>query len=324
MVIYLTSTRKEGQLLYDIVLVGNKCVYTYCLDFHYTRRPTMQKIALIADIHGNLQAFEAVLNDIYKQGISEILVLGDIIVNGVYPSEVLDIIMTNSKIKLVIMGSEEDKILKYHNGERSYWKDFNMTMPFVWTYEQLSKKHIDYIEALPYNANYQSQSSNMLITHGTPRNVNECIFKDNIDLLKVILGDVKSDVYAYGHSHQSWNGYINNKLVINPGSVGIPQLEKGLTEYTILSDNMKGHEIEQRIINYDVDGFIKEMKDRMTPECETWIKAVITSICTGNSTLYEFYYFARELANQENYDSKLPISNEIWELADKNYEWVGI
>ena len=70
----------------------------------------MDKIALIADIHGNLSALEAVLSDIKQRGITHIYCLGDIAIKGVHPNEVTELIKQNED--QVIKGNMEDISIK--------------------------------------------------------------------------------------------------------------------------------------------------------------------------------------------------------------------
>lgn len=53
------------------------------------------KIAIISDIHGNLEALKATLKDIEKRKVDKIICLGDIIVKGVHPKECISLIRTN-------------------------------------------------------------------------------------------------------------------------------------------------------------------------------------------------------------------------------------
>ena len=67
--------------------------------------------ALISDIHGNLEALQAVLADVATQNVDEILCLGDIVGYGPNPCECLDLVM--KKTALTIMGNHDQRALKY-------------------------------------------------------------------------------------------------------------------------------------------------------------------------------------------------------------------
>lgn len=77
------------------------------------------KIAVLSDIHGNLTAFNAVLNDINKLDIDTFIIAGDHIVDCPQPNEVLEKI--KSLNAYVIKGNREDYILNYHKGMCNEW-----------------------------------------------------------------------------------------------------------------------------------------------------------------------------------------------------------
>ena len=80
----------------------------------------MDKIAIIADIHGNLTALETVLSDIKSRGITHIYCLGDIAIKGVSPNEVTNLIRKNCEV--VVRGNCDHYwlitvLLNYKNGQ---------------------------------------------------------------------------------------------------------------------------------------------------------------------------------------------------------------
>lgn len=277
----------------------------------------MQSFALIADIHGNKQALEAILYDVEKQGIDNILTLGDYIGFGAYPCEVLDMVKPFQAVK----GNHEDVIYRYHLNEYPLWKDSLQFTPIVWAYDQLNKDDINYIASLLHYQTTDTNSGGLYITHATPNDISKLVYQKDRHQFGSLLSDITQDVYVYGHTHEAWHGSIYNKLIINPGSAGISFLKKGLTQYTILTADNDGFKVNHRIINYDADGFIEGMKNRMLSECGAWAKAIIASIETGSVITLDFLHFAAEMARSENCDMTKPIPNDVWMTADDTYDW---
>ncbi len=92
---------------------------------------TLDKIAIISDIHGNLPALEAVLSDIERKGISKIICLGDMIGKGPQSKEVLELCI--KKCQNIVKGNWEDFISDSHTTET----------PFIKFYRnQLVKHHL--------------------------------------------------------------------------------------------------------------------------------------------------------------------------------------
>ena len=74
----------------------------------------MRKIAIISDIHGNLQALEAIIEDIKNKNIDEIICLGDIIAIGPNPKECIEIVFEEN-MRMVLGNHEEYFIKGAHN-----------------------------------------------------------------------------------------------------------------------------------------------------------------------------------------------------------------
>lgn len=79
----------------------------------------MDKIAVISDIHGNIQALESVLNDIKLRGIERIICLGDLVGKGPHSSEAIEII--RKECEVVVMGNWDDFITKPTEFEALKW-----------------------------------------------------------------------------------------------------------------------------------------------------------------------------------------------------------
>jgi predicted phosphodiesterase len=133
--------------------------------------------AIISDIHGNLEALEAVLADIKQKGITEILCLGDIIGYGPNPRECIDKVMATCKLSL--LGNHDQGALFDPEG-------FNpgAERAIFWTREQLEKgdprgneKRWEYLGELPRF----HKDGDLLFVHGSARNpLNEYVFPEDI------------------------------------------------------------------------------------------------------------------------------------------------
>ncbi len=178
-------------------------------------------IALIADIHGNRWALEAVLNDMERRGLRIIANLGDSLYGPLDPAGTADLIMTRPMTS--IRGNQDRLLLQSSpDGETAPSRAF--------TRSRLTARHIEWLGALPPTAAFDGAC---LCCHGTPR-------RDDAYLLERVSGDggVRSidrralelelqefsfDVIACGHSHIPALVVLpDGRRVINPGSVGLP------------------------------------------------------------------------------------------------------
>ena len=119
--------------------------------------------ALLGDIHGNLRALEAVLEDIKKREIHNIISVGDVVGLGPNPSECLDLIMKNN-VQMVAGNAEE--YVKFGADAFPYLKSTQERYDnVVWTKKQLRKDQIEFINKLPHSIEINEFGHNIGICH---------------------------------------------------------------------------------------------------------------------------------------------------------------
>ncbi len=225
------------------------------------------KRALISDIHGNVEALQAVLNDIRSVGVDDIYCLGDIIGYGPNPCECLDLVRKNCKA--TILGNHDQAALFDPEG-------FNpMALKAIyWTRDQLdaglgnpaeTNARWDFLGELPRS----KDEGTFLFVHGSPRDpTNEYVFPEHVfDQRKMEILFSRIEKFCFmGHTHlpgiftteceflspqECENTYQlgNRKLLINVGSVGQPRDEDNRACYLVLNtDTMT---INYRRVEYD-------------------------------------------------------------------------
>jgi len=212
------------------------------------------KVALISDVHGNLEALRAVLDDIRQQSITDIYCLGDVIGYGPNPRECLDLI--RQRTKLCILGNHDQAAMFDPDG-------FNPVAlrAIYWTREQLeagggSQKQIndrwDFLGELPR----LKEEGDFLFVHGSVREpTNEYVFPEDVyDSRK--LGELFKRINKYvfqGHTHipgvfteggeflspdecDYEYRLVGDKVMINVGSVGQPRDGIPDASYVILDE----------------------------------------------------------------------------------------
>ena len=182
------------------------------------------KIAIISDIHGNLEALKATLKDIEKRNVDRIICLGDTIAKGIHPKECLDLI--KEKCEIVLQGNcdahfsmEHEHIDKMHEQEQKRIK---------WNQSLINKEDREYLLKLPFCYEFYMSGSLVRLFHATPTVNNKAIL--NVDSIetkyqmflpsKNTVSQMKADVVIYGHIHHPYMDKIYNKTLINVGSVG--------------------------------------------------------------------------------------------------------
>ncbi len=225
------------------------------------------KRALISDIHGNLEALLAVLEDARSQSVDEIYCLGDIIGYGPNPCECLDEVMKNATV--TILGNHDQAALFDPDG-------FNpMALQAIyWTRDQLDNgpgtpaqvnKRWDFLGELPRFVD----EGDFKFVHGSPRDpTNEYVFPEYVfdqRKMEILFGKVQQYCFM-GHTHlpgvfttqcefispEECDHFFplgSSKVLVNVGSVGQPRDEDNRSCYVIL--DMNARTVTYRRVDYD-------------------------------------------------------------------------
>ena len=182
------------------------------------------KIAIISDIHGNLEALKTTLKDIEKRKADKIICLGDIIAKGVHSKECIELIKKNCEI--VIQGNTDVYFSMQHKNINEMPEQEQKRIK--WNQSLISKEDREYLLNLPYCYEFYMSGSLVRLFHATPIVNNKAIINvDSIETKYQIFFPSKNtvsqniaDVVMYGHLHHPYMDKIYNKTIINVGSVG--------------------------------------------------------------------------------------------------------
>jgi putative phosphoesterase len=205
----------------------------------------MKQYAIISDIHGNAGALTAVLIDIKSRNINTIINLGDHFFGALQPEKVAEILRDNPMTCI------------YGNTDREIWENTDKDgMKRVLA--DLSDESKLWLKTLPKTTTVDDL---IFACHGTPENDNEYllekitqhgVFVYNDEELVEKTKHIKERVILCGHSHVNRVVYLsNNKIIINPGSVGLPAY-LGNAEYRFAMESMTPH-AKYAIISADDD-----------------------------------------------------------------------
>jgi putative phosphoesterase len=256
------------------------------------------KIAIISDIHGNKIALEAVLKDVEVEKADHIIILGDIITD--FPQNTKEIIkVVKSVTDFVIKGNREITI----NNNMEDGKSKKQFLSTYLTYNELSSNELNYINSLPeqlsliFNENFS-----LRCVHGSPFSAFEHIIENNdIENIKT-LNKIDEKILLCGHTHKQWFNKLDNKIIINPGSVGINFSGNRSAQYVLLEDKNDNLDIKLKNIMYDFECF-KSSCDLSIP----WIRLCIRGIEDGKEYTLDF------LEEAKIRYGVWPIPNELWD-----------
>lgn len=213
------------------------------------------KIAILSDLHGNIEAFEQVLIKAQNEGIAKFIFLGDFIGYYYWPEKVIDLLLTLNFIS--IQGNHERILHGLIKGEIDKKTILNKYgSGHEYALNKLSKDQIDFLINLPTSLNVEIDGCYFRLCHGSPLDPDEYIYPDNsIDSLNKY-NVPQADFVLIGHSHYQFIHRNTNSLLVNVGSVGQSRSTGGLAQWAIVNTQSKS--VQLISTPYDPSELIKQ------------------------------------------------------------------
>ncbi len=212
----------------------------------------MPTIAILADVHGNVPALEAVLADLDSVAPDEVLVGGDLVGRGPEGSRVTRTI--SERGWRTIRGNHEEYLLAFRRGDiPPEWHDAEMWAASRWMAAELGEDDVAYLDGLP-EALSSELAPDVRLVHGTPRSANEGIGPWTADAaVERHLGSIDQTVLVCAHTHRPLDRQLACGQVINVGSVGLPFNRDPRAQYVLLRPAGDRVDVEFRRVPYDRD-----------------------------------------------------------------------
>ncbi len=220
-------------------------------------------VAVIADIHGNAAALDAVLEDLQRQRIDSLVVAGDLVLNGPRPTESLD--MIRDLCIPAVYGNAD--LFVYDEGYSDDGAD--------WVREKLGSDGLSYLKSLPFEHRITppggtSPDDDLLIVHATPADVTGVLVldPDPFGLLtvtpeeeaRVLLGSVKANLIVAGHLHYASFGVPCGQRYAIIDSVGFPYDGDRRIGYATVSWDGQDWNVANHRLSYDYHAVVEELR----------------------------------------------------------------
>ena len=210
----------------------------------------MTRIAILADIHGNMPALEAVIRDLADQAVDEVLVGGDLIGRGPQGSRVV------KRVRELgwpaIGGNHEDYLLAFrHRDVPDEWLHTREWAAARWMAAELDDDDDAWLSGLPFSI----ARPGLRLVHGTPQTNRDGIGPWTGDReVADHLAAVDERVLVCAHTHRPLICEPGAGLVVNVGAVGLPFNRDHRAQYAILTDGgAHGWQVELRGVAYDLE-----------------------------------------------------------------------
>ena len=240
-----------------------------------------ERIAVMADVHGNTWALDAVLADIKRREITQVVNLGDCVYGSLDPAGTLDRLIDASIMS--IAGNQDRELFDESEQVRSSRDHHFVT-------GQLNAARVVWLEQLPPT----QIVGDVFLCHGTPSSdliyllehiTEHGVFLRDSAAIMADLRDVRQPVVVCGHSHVPRTVWLpDGRLVVNPGSVGIPAYDDDLpfphvmeagsphARYAVLTRQLGGWAVEHVALPYPWSAAADVARRNGRPDRARWIE----------------------------------------------------
>lgn len=221
------------------------------------------RVAAIYDIHSNLPALEAVLEEIRRVG-TDLMVVGGDVLPGPMPRETLAALLDAGIAAQFLYGNGEVAVLEQIAG-REPVKVPEAFRPIIrWTAQQVDPEYRAVVGSWPKQVRVNIPGCGaVLFCHATPRNEDECFTRlTTEERLLPIFDAANADVVVCGHTHMQFDRRVGKVRVVNAGSVGMPFGRPG-ADWLLL-----GPGIELRHTDYDLEKAAERIRATGYPQAQ--------------------------------------------------------
>ncbi|MFC5804884.1 metallophosphoesterase family protein [Streptomyces formicae] len=244
----------------------------------------LSRAAVLSDIHGVLPALEAVLDEPDVRSAERIVLTGDIAA-GPQPAQVLDLLAELGDRAVWISGNADRELLEQRRGGGGPAASADRITP--WAAGELRDGHIALLGRLPRTVTLSVRGlGTVLFCHATPRDDEEVVVVDSrLDRWHEVFGGLDAEVRTVvcGHTHMPFVRLAHGRLVVNPGSVGMPYGRAG-AHWALL-----GPDVALRTTEFDAEAAISRIaRESAYPGAAEWADHYLRARATDADALGVF------------------------------------
>jgi predicted phosphodiesterase len=301
------------------------------------------RLAVLADIHGNLPALEAVLADTERLGGADHFIVAGDHVGAPFPAETLTLL--RSLPATLIAGNGDLNMVRLLRDEAPAWWHSGQRMGLArWTYRRLSRDSLTYLAGLATDCLFQPDGATTVrVVHGSPAGVSVKLYPDGdpvvferfrsagllsggrVPPLVEQLAGASEGLVVCGHTHIQWQQRWQGGLVLNPGSVGQPIETDPRARYALLTWRDGEWLADARAIEYDIDAVRRAFHDLgLLNEGGGFARACLRQRETGRNFPGRYVDLASKLAGRAGLALDAGIPDEIWRQAAATFDWESL
>jgi predicted phosphodiesterase len=222
------------------------------------------RVAALYDIHANLPALEAVLEDVRGAGVERVVVGGDVL-PGPMPREALAALLSLDLPVDFIRGNGEREVLARLRGGETESLPEQAREALRWVAEQLDAEHERVLSCWPETLRFAIDGmGDVLFCHATPRNDTEMFTRLTAEeRLRPVFARLDAAAVVCGHTHMQFDRKVGAVRVLNAGSVGMPFAGEAGAYWLLL-----GPAVEFRRTQYDFRAAAERIRNTQYPQAD--------------------------------------------------------
>jgi putative phosphoesterase len=280
------------------------------------------RLAVLADIHGNLPALEATLADADHRGFDHLVIAGDF-TGGPWPNAITDLLRTRDAV--MIRGNNEDYLLAFANGTApEEWQNRAQWASIRCSCDLTDRSIIDFAAGLPEQRIIDLDGKPPIrLVHGSPQNISDGIYPDrDPKKLDGLLHLVKEPVLICGHTHRPWSEEHHDTLAFNPGSAGLSCNGDPRAHYALLFWEEDRWQVEHCAVPYDTSLVRAAYVDTgLLEKGGGFSRASLLCVETGQPVALHLVLHARAIAEKAELKNCHILPDDLWAEAVSTFDW---
>jgi predicted phosphodiesterase len=299
------------------------------------------RLAVLADVHGNLPALEAVLADVRQIDVDGVIVAGDLLHGAPQSAEVVRLL--RSLGAWMIRGNNDNYLLAYDAGDApGGWYTSKQWASLRWTYFHLNRETLNFIASLPEQRVVALDGAAPIrVVHGSPDSSSGKLFPDrdpaSMSLfreagflppdcepprLEQAFAPIAEPVLVCGHTHIPWNQEEGERLALNPGAVCGSLNGDVRVQYALLTWQDGRWQVEHRAVSYDLTQVRAAFRQNgLLAEGGAFARSILLTIETGQNVAGRFVSHTYRVAAEAGFEDCAVVPDAVWEHAVATFDW---
>ena len=220
------------------------------------------RIAVIADVHANLPALRAVVDDVARIGADALYCVGDVVGRGPHPNEVVDELR---RLEVpTVQGNWDEAIGMDREQTGSAWASGEAEgagdASLRWSAQTLTDENRAWLRQLPATLRVTLAGRSAYFFHGSPLRENEYLWADRPSrVFARIASDEADDLFCFGHTHEAWHRVVGQAHFVAAGSVGCGIDGDARARYAVIYIGEPEIAVGFRSVDYDHVSVVRDM-----------------------------------------------------------------